>query len=139
MASTAQPLPRPPSAKRDEENDPNLTDWSWLTYWRRGGDEVPGEKARQEMGVSSVLTYCSCERKMFSSLSSIDELTETVGSQAAISESSQKAVSDAVALVVGSSRNGLVGLCTAVAKILKAKSELVELLLLRTLCTVRSV
>jgi hypothetical protein len=59
---------------------------------------------------------------MFSS-SSIEELKDTVGSKAAEAESSQKAVSDAVALVVGSSRNGLVGLCSAVAKILKAKAE----------------
>lgn len=60
-----------------------------------------------------------------------DELQSAVESDTApsdLQDTSQKAVTDAVALVVGSSRRGLVGLCTAVAKILKTKLESVLVL-----------
>ena len=67
---------------------------------------------------------------MFSSLPCLpaDELQDTVGLETTVTVSqgtSRKAVADAVSLVVGSSRNGLVGLCTEVAKIVKANAELV--------------
>ncbi|XP_062518649.1 uncharacterized protein LOC134193824 [Corticium candelabrum] len=97
MASSSLVLPRPPSHKENDETDSNSTDFSWLTYWKQGGEEIP------------------------------DELQDTVGLETTVTVSqgtSRKAVADAVSLVVGSSRNGLVGLCTEVAKIVKANAEL---------------
>lgn len=44
MAAAPQPLPRPPSVKEPDENDPSVMDWSWLNYWKEGGEEIPGVK-----------------------------------------------------------------------------------------------